>query len=407
MAFRRVYDLAFEDDDSDEEFVVRRPRWIREREDHFQNLDNADFEKRFRLSKKAALQILGSIEEQIEFANDKNNSVSPMNQLLCTLRYYATGCHQMTVADFTGISKSTAHRIIHRVSTAIASLRPLHITFPETQEEIRRTQTEFFGIASFPRVLGAIDCTHVKIKTPGGDNAELFRCRKGYFSLNVQAICNAKLEFTDIVARWPGSSHDSTIFRNCYRKAIFDDDRYGNAVLVGDSGYSCTKYFMTPFENCLNPAEQLYNESQIRTRNPVERMFGVWKRRFPVLSLGFRIDLDKVFPVIVATAVLHNVLRRRGEDVPPFDAEFEANLPAPWDVIIAQGDMGQNPIAVLGHPLNERRDYPEHRERRTMVHQYFTRLVMLERQRREIGRVVVEEHEEIAEDPHPEVRQDQ
>ncbi|XP_045463028.1 uncharacterized protein LOC123672783, partial [Harmonia axyridis] len=189
MAFRRVYDFAFEDDDNDEEFVVRRPRWIREREHHFQNLDNADFEKRFRLSKGAALQILGSIEEQIEFANDKNNSVSPMNQLLCTLRYYATGCHQMTVADFTGI-------LLLLISFTI----------------------------------------------------------------------------------------------------------YGNAVLVGDSGYSSNKYFMTPFENCLNPAEQLYNESQIRTRNPVERMLGVRKRRFPVLSLGLRIDLDKVFPVKVATA---------------------------------------------------------------------------------------------------------
>lgn len=156
---------------------------------------------------------------------------------------------------------------------------------------------------------------------------------------------------------------------------MFDDGAYGNAVLVGDSGYSCSRYMMTPFDNCLSPAEQLYNEAQIRTRNPVERCFGIWKRRFPVLSLGLRVHLDKVFPIIVATTVLHNILRRRGEAVPPFEPQFEANLPGPWDIIMAQGEMGENPIAAIHQPLNRRRDHPDQRERLGMVHQYFTRLV--------------------------------
>nr|CAH7733531.1 unnamed protein product [Callosobruchus chinensis] len=90
-----------------------------------------------------------------------------MNQLLCTLRYYATACHQMTVGDFSRISKSTACRIIHRVSAALASLRPRYMAFPETAEDVKRAQTEFYNTVSFPRVVGAIDCTHVKIKSPG------------------------------------------------------------------------------------------------------------------------------------------------------------------------------------------------------------------------------------------------
>lgn len=31
----RAYLLAFEDSDSEDEYVVRRPRWMRDREDHF------------------------------------------------------------------------------------------------------------------------------------------------------------------------------------------------------------------------------------------------------------------------------------------------------------------------------------------------------------------------------------
>lgn len=91
-----------------------------------------------------------------------------MNQLLCALRFYATGCFQLTAGDLSGFSISTANRIIHRVSCAIATLRPAYIHFPDTRDEIRKTQLEFYDRARFPRVIGAIDCSHVKLrKSPG------------------------------------------------------------------------------------------------------------------------------------------------------------------------------------------------------------------------------------------------
>ncbi|XP_036150400.1 putative nuclease HARBI1 [Monomorium pharaonis] len=372
---QRANVLAFEDNDDEDEFVVRRPRWIRDREDHFHNLDDTDFVMRFRLSKRTVLSVLETIENQLEFRTDKNNCVSPINQLLCALRFYATGCYQTTAADLCGFSTSTAHRIVHRVSCAIASLRPLHVLFPETPSQIRKTQMEFYNKARFPRVIGAIDCTHVKfIKSPGGGNAEVFRNRKGYFSLNVQAICNANLEFTDIVARWPGSTHDSHIFNNCYRKAMYQQRRYGNAVLVGDGGYACTSYMMTPLDQCNTAAEHLYNESQIRTRNSIERLFGVWKRRFPVMALGLRVSVKNSFPIIIATVVLHNIARRAGEDVPPDDHEII--LPAPWDILLAEGNIDENYLINLQCRLDRprQRENPNHRERRALVDNYFEKL---------------------------------
>lgn len=32
--------------------------------------------------------------------------------------------------------------------------------------------------------------------------------------MNVQGVCDANLNFMNVVARWPGSSHDATIFNN-------------------------------------------------------------------------------------------------------------------------------------------------------------------------------------------------
>lgn len=72
----------------------------------------------------------------------------------------------------------------------------------------------------------------------GGPNAEYFRNRKGYFSLNVQVVGDADLRIRNIVARWSGSTHDQTIFNNSSIKAQFEGNEFGNSIMLGDSGYA-------------------------------------------------------------------------------------------------------------------------------------------------------------------------
>ena len=115
----------------------------------------------------------------------RNDAVTPTNQLLLTLRFYALGSMLFALGDFIGVSTSTASQIVKNVTIAIATLANQFIKLPEGDNELDKCKTEFYGIAKFPKVLGALDCTHVKIQSPGGDNAEAFRNRKGYFSINV------------------------------------------------------------------------------------------------------------------------------------------------------------------------------------------------------------------------------
>ncbi|GLV46575.1 uncharacterized protein CBL_20880, partial [Carabus blaptoides fortunei] len=103
----------------------------------------------------------------------------------------------------------------------------------------------------------------------------------------------------------------------------FESGEMGNNVLVGDSGYPIKKYLITPLLNPQTPPEHLFNESQICTRNSVERSYGVWKRRFPVLSLGLRLKLVRIEAVIIATAVLHNIACEMNETLPPINQEQE------------------------------------------------------------------------------------
>ena len=95
-------------------------------------------------------------------------------------------------------------------------------------------------------------------------------------SLNVQAVCENDAFITNIVARWPGSTHDSRIFDN---GNIADKLRDGaiDGILVGDSGYACRAYLMTPILKPKNAGEVRYNTAHRRTRCVIERCFGMLK----------------------------------------------------------------------------------------------------------------------------------
>lgn len=62
---------------------------------------------------------------------------------------------------------------------------------PQNEQQIESTKVKFFRIGGFPLVIGAIDGTHIRVDSFGGPNAELYRNRKTYFSINAQMIVNA------------------------------------------------------------------------------------------------------------------------------------------------------------------------------------------------------------------------
>ena len=76
----------------------------------------------------------------------------------------------------------------------------------------------FNEVAGFPKVIGAIDGTLIPFRTPF-KNEHLYVCHKGFHAINVMATCNARLLFTNVVAKWHGLTHDSAVF-NAMRQAM-------------------------------------------------------------------------------------------------------------------------------------------------------------------------------------------
>lgn len=112
-----------------------------------------------------------------EFFFFRNMALTTMTQVLLTLRFYALGTMLISVADMFGVSISSASRTIKKVSYAIAGLSGSFLNIPV--HNIVETKMKMFKIARFPLVFGAIDCTHVRIQSPGGESSETFRNRKG------------------------------------------------------------------------------------------------------------------------------------------------------------------------------------------------------------------------------------
>nr|CAI5843088.1 unnamed protein product [Callosobruchus analis] len=230
--------------------ISRKTKVYRNREDLFDKFDELEFFQRFRLTKRTCKVLLDQIQAHIQ----------PMTNS-SMLR---------SVADFTGVSIASACRIIKKVSGSIAELGEHYIKMPSTNEELEVTAAEFYRKARFPRVIGAIDCTLIRIDSPGGDDAEIYRTRKQFFGVNVQTVSDCRLRIRNIVARWPGSTHDETIFNNSHLKRQFEEGVFKNYLLVGDAGYHLRQYLMTKLQHVNTAADNLYNESIIRTRNVVE-----------------------------------------------------------------------------------------------------------------------------------------
>ncbi|XP_037939306.1 putative nuclease HARBI1 [Teleopsis dalmanni] len=101
----------------------------------------------------------------------------------------------------------------------------------------------------FQGVIGAIDCTHIKIKTPNSDIEHVYVCRKGGYSLNVQVVCDYNLKILDCNARFGGTAHDASIgIASALRVLLIRNYENGdrNFRLIGDSGYLLLPFLMTP-----------------------------------------------------------------------------------------------------------------------------------------------------------------
>ncbi|XP_075733015.1 putative nuclease HARBI1 [Rhipicephalus microplus] len=302
----------------DVEDCVSIPRQqLRDRLNPMKHFTDSEFLARYRFTKSSVKELLECLPFE-ESCSNRGHPLPPVMQLLITLRFYGAGTFQVVMGDLVNVSQPTVSRVIERVSRLIAKrLFPAVVNFPNSDDRFCETMVEFYRIAKFPGVTGCIDCTHVRIKSLGGPNGEVYRNRKGYFSINVQVIAGPKLQLYDVVSSWPGSVLDSRIFDNSRARVLYEQKRVPG-LLLGDAGYRCTSFLMTPMSDPPpDSPESRYQAAHMRTRNTIERAFGMWKRRFPCSDMGLQNLVERSVVNTTACAALHNLAVLRQDAEPP------------------------------------------------------------------------------------------
>lgn len=162
-------------------------RRMRAESDPF-SIENSRFKELFRLNKNMAQYILNGILPQLDQTNNPV-AVPGIIKFFGVLHFYATGTFQRVVGRSFNISMSqqSMSKAIEEVTTAIINTYGQWIHFPRTEQEKNEIKRRFMEARNFPGVIGAVDCTHIRILRPTTEEHNYLN-RKGFHSKNIQIV---------------------------------------------------------------------------------------------------------------------------------------------------------------------------------------------------------------------------
>ena len=144
--------------------------------------------------------------------------------------------------------------------------------------------------------------------------------RKKFTSQNVLGVANFDLTFAYALYGWEGSAHDSRVLNDAVAKGL---PLIPGKYYLGDGGYGLKRFVLTPYRgvrynivefNLLGQGpvtkEELFHLRHSSLRNVVERLFGVVKRRFPILVTMSPYSIELIqCELIQCCLLLHNFVR--------------------------------------------------------------------------------------------------
>lgn len=266
------------------------------------------FFEHFRLSRELVNDISQRFESSRYFHSNSGQygQISALHEVLIYLWYIG---HQTAsyrdVADRFNITISSVNRVVCRLTAFLSNLSPEIIKWPTDAE--KHISEEHFRTNGFPNIIGAIDGCHIKIDKPGND-PDSYINRKGYYSIHMQAVCNHRRKILDVFIGYPGSVHDSRVFRNSVLGNHLEA-KCGRYFLLGDSGYPLQRNLLTPYKDRgnLTRKQQNYNVKLAKNRYVIEHCFGILKQKFRQMYHVKLRNIKLIAHFIRAACVLHNL----------------------------------------------------------------------------------------------------
>ena len=293
----------------------------------FESLLQGDFvedwwKENFRISRRTFEYIVRVVGPDLTKRDTRLRQCIHVNKRVAVALWrLATGdTYRSTGLQF-GIGRCTAMLITHDFSEAIAKRATEFIKFPATEQEVLQSIRLFTNKSPFPQVVGAMDGSHIALKTvPVNERIEYFN-RKQDYSIVIQGVADASFKFLDVSTGYPGSIHDARILRLSKLQREIDQGTWLNApskriggsevgpLLVGDSAYPLSVWLMKPFKQTptLTESQLHFNRALSQARVVIEQAFGILKGRWRCLYKPLEEKTSRVPTTIMACCVLHNI----------------------------------------------------------------------------------------------------
>lgn len=154
-------------------------RVIRDASDPFAATDSR-FVQTFRLTKEMVRYLFDRLIPLMR-PSVRITCISPGLRILAALDFFATGGYQRSIGESFNFSMSqqSVGKAVREISRLICDMLGEWIVFPNTNENIMQVKARFMEKTNFPGVIGAIDCTHVRILCPSVEEHNYLN-RKGY-----------------------------------------------------------------------------------------------------------------------------------------------------------------------------------------------------------------------------------
>ena len=216
----------------------------------------------------------------------RNERITTEIHLACALCYFAGGSYlDITVSH--GIGKTDLYCSIWAVVHATNVCTTLQFNLLTTLSECKSISNEFShrSKAGLSNCIGCIDGMLVWTEKPskkecvevGVDDGKFYCRRKGKFCLNLQAVCDAKCQFTYISLQLPTSASDYLAFvtSSLYGQLTEAEGLSAGYCLYGDNAYVNESYMAMPFQAMSNGPKDSYNFYHSQVRINIECAFGI------------------------------------------------------------------------------------------------------------------------------------
>jgi hypothetical protein len=311
--------------------LIRQPVVRDRRADLIHSMGNAEFKRQFRFTKEAVVALTEMLGDQLSVPDQRGGPLTALQKVLITLNHYAGGHFQRTSALCSGVSQPTTSRVVKKVTAAICEHKRYYLKMP-SETELMETAGNMAERFYLPRFGYAVDGMLARFDHAPRDIPQIpgrplrkqdFFCRKGFYAMNCQVVCNDKFLILDLDCDWPGITHDARVWSYSTVRRYLETIP-GYFLLAADSAYPISPVVMKPYTNREageDDTKRLFNFRLSALRTVMsENVFGIWKRRFPVLRMLRAFYLTSK-DIILATAILHNLAVKFGEVDPEEDEE--------------------------------------------------------------------------------------